>query len=81
MTSHSMVCSLIHGKELVTVESMLNELDLGLPTVQDVIDRSVDGGSAEDSYIGVNLGLYVRHTEHILARLREHLPADGGARP
>ena len=81
MASHRKVCSLIRGEELVTVESMLNELDLGLTTVQDVINRNVDGGSSEDSYVSVNLGLYVQHTEHILARLRELLPADGEAKP
>lgn len=81
MTSHSKVCSLIRGEELVSVEPMLNELDLGLTTVQDVIDRNVDSGSAEDSYIGVNLGLYVQHTEGVVRRLREFLAPEGGARP
>ncbi len=60
------VCGLVHGKPLDKLKDIVNELELGLVTVQDVIDRYADGAPAEGSYIGVNLGLYVEHTQAVL---------------
>lgn len=64
---------LLKGKELKTLEHILLDLELALVTVQDVIDRNADGASFEDSYIGVNLALYVRHTEATLMKFRQLL--------
>lgn len=63
--------NIIKGDCLETVDDILNDLELGLVTVQDVVDRNCDGAPPEDSYIGVNLGLYVRHTEATLMRFRQ----------
>lgn len=78
MAYQTNVCSIICGNELTSVEQALNELELSLVTVQDVIDRNADGAPAEDSYIGVNLGLYVRHTVAVLMRCRELLRRNEG---
>ena len=67
------VDSLIKGDPLESLEDIVNDLELALVTVQDVIDRNADGAPAEDSYIGVNLGLYMRHTEATLQKFREIL--------
>lgn len=67
------VCGLVHGKPLETLQDLVNELELGLVTVEDVIDRNADGAPAKDSYIGVNLGLYVQHTQAVLMQCREML--------
>lgn len=61
---------MIHGKPLNTVELVASELELALTTVQDVVDRNADGSPAEDSYIGVNLGLYVQRSQDLLRALR-----------
>ncbi|MCS6285208.1 MAG: hypothetical protein H8K08_07245 [Nitrospira sp.] len=67
------VGNLINGDSLESLEDIVNDLELALVTVQDVIDRNADGASAEDSYIGVNLGLYMRHTEATIQKFREIL--------
>ena len=64
---------LLKGEELQTFEHIANDLELALVTVQDVIDRNADGAPAEDSYIGVNLALYMRHTQSTLMRFRQLL--------
>lgn len=62
-----------HGKPLETLEQCLNEMELALVTVRDVIARNCDGASFEDSYIGVNLGLYVAHMDATIRKCREIL--------
>lgn len=64
---------LLKGEKLNSLEDILHDLELALVTVQDAIDWNADGAPAEDSYIGVNLGLYVRHTEATIQRFREIL--------
>lgn len=66
---------LLKGKKLETLEDILRDLELASVTVQDVIDRNADGAPPEDSYIGVNLGLYLRHTEATLQKFRQILRA------
>lgn len=61
------------GRKLETLEDIRLDLQLALVTVQDVIDRNADGAPAEDSYIGVNLALYMRHTQSTLMRFRQLL--------
>ena len=81
MATHGKVYSIVGEKELDSFEQLLNDLELSLVTVRDIINRNADGAPFEDSYIGVNLGLYVQHTERVLSRFRELLATDGGARP
>lgn len=73
MADQSNVRTLIGEREVDSLEQALNELELSLVTVEDVIERNVDGAPPEDSYIGVNLGLYVQHTKAILMRCRQLL--------
>lgn len=70
LTSQRKVCGIVHGKPLDTLENCLDEMELALVTVRDVIARNADGASFEDSYIGVNLGLYVAHAEDIIKKCR-----------
>lgn len=75
MTQSVVVDNLLKGDPIESLEDIVNDLELALVTVQDVIDRNADGAPAEDSYIGVNLGLYLRHTEATLQKFREILRA------
>jgi hypothetical protein len=75
------VCSIVGGIELKSLEQLLSEIELSLVTVQDVIERNADGSRPEDSYIGVNLGLYVQHTQAVIRRGRWLLECSGGRRP
>ncbi|MBX3325177.1 MAG: hypothetical protein U0223_07550 [Nitrospira sp.] len=79
MVDQSNVRTLIGEREVDSPEQALNELELSLVTVEDVIDRNADGAPPEDSYIGVNLGLYVQHTKAILMRCRQLLERNAGA--
>ena len=63
------VRTIIGEREVKSVEQALNELELSLVTVEDVIERNVDGTG--ESYIGVNLGLYVQHAKAVLTRCRQ----------
>ena len=63
------VRTIIGEREVENVEQALNELELSLVTVEDVIERNADGTG--ESCIGVNLGLYVRHTKAVLMRCRQ----------
>ena len=62
---------IMNGKPLETVERCLDEMELALVTVRDVIARNADGAPFEDSYIGVNLGLYVAHMDATILKCRE----------
>ena len=73
MAQQIMARSIIKGEPVETLKDIVNELELGLVTVQDVVDRNCDGAPPEDSYIGVNLGLYVQYTETLLLKLRSLL--------
>lgn len=70
---HNQIEGIMHGKPLETLEQCLNEMDLALVTVRDVIARNADGAPFEDSYIGVNLGLYVAHVDATIVKCRELL--------
>ena len=69
----SKIQGIVHGKPLNTIPEILDEMELALATVRDVIARNADGAPFEDSYIGVNLGLYVAHMDAIIRRCRELL--------
>lgn len=73
MAESVVVGDLLKGAPLESLEDIVNDLELALVTVQDVIDRNGDGAPAEDSYIGVNLALYLRHTESTIRKFREIL--------
>lgn len=71
---------IVYGKPLETLWQCLNEMELALVTVRDVIARNCDGAPFEDSYIGVNLGLYVVHMDGIIRKCRELLDQPGDTR-
>ncbi len=73
MPAQHRIHGIVHGKALETLESCLDEMELALVTVRDIIDRNAAGASFEESYIGVNLGLYVAHTEATITQCRELL--------
>ncbi len=73
------VWTLIGEREVDSIEQALNELELSLVTVEDVIERNVEG--AGESFIGVNLGLYVQHTKRLLMRCRDLIQPHDGAQP
>lgn len=75
------VRTIIGEREVGSIEDALHELELSLVTVQDVIDRNAAGAPFEDSYIGVNLGLYVQHTKAVLMRCRQLIEPNEGAQP
>lgn len=64
---------IVHKKPLDTLECCLDEMELSLVTVRDIIARNADGAPFEDSYIGVNLGLYVAHMDAIIMKCRRLL--------
>jgi len=80
MITQTNVRTIIGEREVDSVEQALNEFELSLVTVEDIIDRNADGAPPEDSYIGVNLGLYVQHTKAILLRCRQLLELHEGAK-
>ena len=71
MSKALIITGIVHTKPLNTIKDILDEMELALVTVQDVIARNADGASFEDSYIGVNLGLYVARMDAIIRRCRE----------
>lgn len=77
MIEHANVRTIIGEREVESIEQALNELELSLVTVEDVIERNADG--AGESYIGVNLGLYVQHTKAVLMRCRQLIDIKEGA--
>ena len=79
MIEQTHVRTLIGDSEVESVDEALNELELSLVTVEDVIERNVE--DAGESYIGVNLGLFVQHTKHILTRCRHLIQPHDGAQP
>lgn len=68
MITPTNVWTLIGERDVDRLEDALNELELSLVTVEDVIERNVE--DAGESYIGVNLGLFVQHTKRLLTRCR-----------
>lgn len=81
MIEQAHVRTLIGERDVDNLEQALNELELSLVTVEDVVARNADGAAAEDSYIGVNLGLYVQHTKAVLMRCRQLIEPHEGAQP
>ncbi len=77
MIEHANVRTIISEREVENVEQALNELELSLVTVEDVIERNAQGDG--ESYIGVNLGLFVRHTKAVLMRCRQLIEIKEGA--
>lgn len=77
MIKQANVRTLIGEREVESVEEALNELEFSLAAVEDVIERNVEGTG--ESYIAVNLGLFVQHTKHILMRCRQLLEPNEGA--
>ena len=76
-TNLNVVRGLVCNRPLKSMEQLIDELELALVTVQDVIDRNAEGAPAEDSYIGVNLGLYLLHTQAVLTQCRLMLQKEG----
>ncbi|MDH5667768.1 MAG: hypothetical protein OEY86_07145 [Nitrospira sp.] len=70
MVPQSDVCSLLRDRPLETLNDLVNELELSLVTVKDVIDRSIEDATSEQSYIGVNLGLYYQHAQSVILKCR-----------
>lgn len=73
MTNGSKIEEIVHGKPLNTIPQFLDEMELALVTVRDVISRNIDGASFEDSYISVNLGLFVVHMDSIIRKCHDLL--------
>jgi hypothetical protein len=73
LPSEHKVRGILRGRPLDTLEACINEMDLALTTVQDVVDRNAEDGRPEDSYIGVNLGLYLAHVDATILKCRQLL--------
>jgi hypothetical protein len=79
MITPTNVRTIIGEREVKSVEQALNELELSLVTVEDVVERNADGTG--ESYIEVNLWLYVWHTKAVLMRCRQLIEPKEGVYP